>query len=277
MRLFRSFFRISLATIFWFIVISVLWVGLLGLANPPVTWIMVEQSNEQGQISRTTVGLEEIARNLPLSVIASEDQRFMTHNGFSWDAMRKAMEKNKKGKRIKGGSTISQQTAKNVFLVARPKLCAEGTGGLVHAAHRTSGPRSGSFEVYLNVAEMGKGVFGAEAAAQHCFSRPASSLHRHQAALITATLPSPRRFSCTNPSGDIRGRQQWVLRQMDNVGDVLDPEVGAPKGATNARNSADREREVRTQANQAPSRKFHAPISRVISPLSTSDAPLGGW
>ncbi len=176
MRLFRSFFRISLATIFWFIVISVLWVGLLGLANPPVTWIMVEQSNEQGQISRTTVGLEEIARNLPLSVIASEDQRFMTHNGFSWDAMRKAMEKNKKGKRIKGGSTISQQTAKNVFLWPGRNYVRKGLEAWFTMLIETLWSKERILEVYLNVAEMEKGVFGAETAAQHCFNRPASKL-----------------------------------------------------------------------------------------------------
>ena len=225
MRLFRSFFRISLATIFWFIVISVLWVGLLGLANPPVTWIMVEQSNEQGQISRTTVGLKEIARNLPLSVIASEDQRFMTHNGFSWDAMRKAMEKNKKGKRIKGGSTISQQTAKNVFLWPGRNYVRKGLEAWFTLLIETFWSKERILEVYLNVAEMGKGVFGAEAAAQHCFNRPASKLTSPQCALITATLPSPRRYSCSKPSAYLRNRQQWVLRQMRNVGDVLDPEV----------------------------------------------------
>jgi membrane peptidoglycan carboxypeptidase len=89
-------------------------------------------------------------------------------------------------------------------------------------------------------------VFGAEAAAQRCFSRPASKLTRQQAALITATLPAPRRFSCSNPSGYIRGRQQWVLRQMDNVGDVLDPEVLARRKAAIEREEQRRsEREVR--------------------------------
>ena len=80
-------------------------------------------------------------------------------------------------------------------------------------------------EVYLNVAETGKGVFGVEAAAQRCFDRPASRLTAAQAALITATLPAPRRFNCSRPSGYITGRQQWVMRQMRNIGDVLDPEV----------------------------------------------------
>ena len=225
MRAFRKFIRVALSTAFWFVVISILWVGLLGFIDPPVSWVMVDQAREQGHISRATVGLQDISRNLPLSVIASEDQRFMTHNGFSWDAMRKAMEKNKKGKRIKGGSTISQQTAKNVFLWPGRNYVRKGLEAWFTLLIETFWSKERILEVYLNVAEMGKGVFGAEAAAQHCFNRPASKLTSPQCALITATLPSPRRYNCSKPSAYVRNRQQWVLRQMRNVGDVLDPEV----------------------------------------------------
>jgi len=177
------------------------------------------------------VDLEDIARSMPLSVIASEDQRFMTHHGFSWEAMRKALEKNKSAKRIKGGSTISQQTAKNVFLWPGRTYLRKGLEAWFTLLIETLWSKERILEVYLNVAEMGKGVFGAEAAAQRCFNRPASKLSREQAALITATLPAPRRFNCASPSGYVRGRQQWVLRQMYNVGDVLDPEVLARRKA----------------------------------------------
>lgn len=221
----RSFFKRSFAVLCWFILISILWVGLLGFVNPPVTWVMVDQAKEQGGISRNNVNLNEIARNLPLSVIASEDQRFMTHNGFSFEAMRKALEKNKKGKRIKGGSTISQQTAKNVFLWPGRNYVRKGLEAWFTLLIETFWTKERILEVYLNVAEMGKGVFGAEAAAQRCFNRPASKLTAPQCALITATLPSPRRYSCTRPSNYVRNRQQWVQRQMRNVGDVLDPDV----------------------------------------------------
>lgn len=225
MALFRKFIRVSSAAVLWFVMVSVLWVALLGIIDPPVSWVMVAQAKEQGQISRTTVGLKDISRNLPLSVIASEDQRFMTHNGFSWDAMRKAMEKNKKGKRIKGGSTISQQTAKNVFLWPGRNYVRKGLEAWFTLLIETFWSKERILEVYLNVAEMGKGIFGAEAAAQNCFNRPASKLTAPQCALITATLPSPRRYSCSKPSAYVWNRQQWVLRQMSNVGDVLDPEV----------------------------------------------------
>jgi monofunctional glycosyltransferase len=227
----RRFFRWSVAVAFWFIVVSALWAGLLGIVDPPVTWVMAQQSREQDSFSRVQVDLEEIARSMPLSVIASEDQRFMTHHGFSWEAMRKALERNKGAKRIKGGSTISQQTAKNVFLWPGRTYLRKGLEAWFTVLIETLWTKERILEVYLNVAEMGKGVFGAEAAAQRCFNRPASKLSREQAALITATLPAPRRFNCASPSGYIRGRQQWVLRQMYNVGDVLDPEVLARRKA----------------------------------------------
>ncbi len=231
MRSLRLVARWVLAISFWFVVVSVLWVGLLGIVDPPVTWIMVGQSHEQGTIDRRQVDLRDVARSMPLSVIASEDQRFMTHSGFSWEAMRKALERNKKGKRIKGGSTISQQTAKNVFLWPGRTYVRKALEAWFTVLIEVLWTKERILEVYLNVAEMGKGVFGAEAAAQTCFGRPAARLSREQAALITATLPAPRRFSCSRPSGYLRGRQQWVLRQMRNVGDVLDPEVLAKRKA----------------------------------------------
>lgn len=244
----RTFLRWGVAVAFWFVVISVLWVGLLGIVDPPVTWVMAQQSNEQEEFSRIQADLSDISRNLPLSIIASEDQRFMTHGGFSWEAMRKALERNKTAKRIKGGSTISQQTAKNVFLWPGRTYLRKGLEAWFTVLMEALWTKERILEVYLNVAEMGKGVFGAEAAAQRCFSRSAAKLTKEQSALITATLPAPRRFSCSRPSGYIRKRQQWVLRQMYNVGDVLDPEVLA-------RRKAAIEREERRKAEREERRK----------------------
>ncbi len=225
MRFVRTTINMMLASLLWFVIVSVLWVGLLGIVDPPVTWVMADQAGEQEEFSRIPVDLKDISRSLPLSVIASEDQRFMTHNGFSWDAMRKALERNKTAKRIKGGSTISQQTAKNAFLWPGRTYVRKGLEAWFTVLIEALWTKERILEVYLNIAEMGKGVFGAEAAAQRCFNRPASKLTKEQCALITATLPSPRRYNCSKPSSYVRGRQQWVLRQMRNVGDVLDPEV----------------------------------------------------
>lgn len=244
-------FRWGAAAAFWSIVVSVCWVGLLGIVDPPVTWVMAQQANEQEEFSRFQADLGDISRNLPLSIIASEDQRFMTHHGFSWEAMKKALEKNKNAKRIKGGSTISQQTAKNVFLWPGRTYLRKGLEAWFTVLMELFWTKERILEVYLNVAEMGKGVFGAEAAARSCFDRPASKLTREQSALITATLPAPRRFSCSRPSGYIRKRQQWVLRQMYNVGDVLDPEVLAKRKAAI-------EREEKRKAEREERRKRRA-------------------
>lgn len=225
----RSFFRWLFASAFWFIVISASWAALLGMLNPPVTWVMIEQAHENGSVQRLSRPLEEMARAMPLAVISSEDQRFMTHSGFSWEQIKRAMEKNRKGKRIKGASTISQQTAKNVFLWPGRNYARKGLEAWFTVLIEALWTKERILEVYLNVAEMGKGVFGAEAAARHCFGRPALKLTPQQAALIASTLPSPRRFSCIVPSGYLLHRQQWVLRQMRNVGDVLDPKVLAKR------------------------------------------------
>ena len=233
------------AAVLWFVVITASWVGLMGLVNPPVTWVMAAQARELGGIQRTDRALEEMARAMPLAVISSEDQRFMTHYGFSTEQIKRALgmkepgfslieflqalfddeRKSKRGRGLKGASTISQQTAKNVFLWPGRTRLRKALEAWFTVLIEALWTKERILEVYLNVAETGKGTFGAEAAAQRCFGRSAAKLSPAQATLITATLPAPRRFSCGAPSGYVQGRQQWVLRQMRNVGDVLDPEV----------------------------------------------------
>ena len=227
MRLLKSFFRILFAIVFWTVFVTALWVALLGVVDPPVTWAMVVQSKEQKEFHRTSVDLEDISRSFPLAVIASEDQRFFHHFGFEWERIKKAIQYNeaKKGKRVRGASTISQQTAKNVFLWPGRTYIRKGLELWFTLLVETLWTKERILEVYLNVAEMGKGVFGAEAAAQKCFNRPASKFSPLQCALITATLPAPRRFNCERPSAYVSKRAQWVLRQMRNIGDQMDPEV----------------------------------------------------
>lgn len=221
----RRILRTVLAICLWFIVVSVLWVLLLRFVDPPVTRIMVEQAHEQGRLERTIVPLSSMARAIPLAVIASEDQRFMLHNGFSWDAIQRAMESNTKGKRVKGASTISQQTAKNVFLWHGRTWLRKGLEVWFTVLIEIFWSKERILEVYLNIVELGKGVFGVEAAAQHCYGVSAKQLSKERAAMLAVALPAPRRYNCRKPGGYMQGRQQWVLRQMRNVGDVLDPEV----------------------------------------------------
>lgn len=249
----RNLIKFIGALLFWWVVITASWVALLGIAKAPVTFTMIQQRLEQGTIQRANKSLEEIARPLPLAIIASEDQRFMTHHGFSTEQIKRSLgmkepgfsfvefvqsvakkdpaRTTKRGKRTKGASTISQQTAKNVFLWPGRSMTRKGLEAWFTVLIETLWTKQRILEVYLNVAEMGKGVFGAEAAARHCFGKSASRLVTSEAAIIAATLPAPRRFSCTSPSGYLRGRQQWILRQMSNVGDVLDPEVLAKRKA----------------------------------------------
>ena len=183
------------ATAFWCVVVSVLWVLLLGAVDPPVTWIMVQQSNEQKDFARTWKDLDEISLWMPLAVIASEDQKFMDHNGFDMEALEKAWaeyDKPKRRSKLKGASTISQQTAKNVFLWDGRTLLRKGIEAWFTLLIETFWNKERILEVYLNVAETGAGRFGAEAAAQHCFGKPAAKLSQSQTALIAVLLPSPR-------------------------------------------------------------------------------------
>lgn len=221
----KTIFRSIAVAAFWTIIVSVLWVALLGAIDPPVTWHMADRSQHHSPLRRTSVPLKAIARNLPLAVIASEDQRFMVHNGFAWEAMREAMEKNRKGGRVKGASTITQQTAKNVFLWHGRNYFRKALEAWFTVLIEILWTKERILEVYLNTAEMGRGVFGAEAAAQHCFNRSATKLTAAQCALLAATLPDPIRYNCRKPGPYIQQRQHWVLRQMRNIGDVLDPEV----------------------------------------------------
>jgi len=213
----------------WSALLSMLWVLLLAVADPPVTWVMAEQSLAVESFSRQWKALEEISRSMPLAVIASEDQKFFEHHGFDMEAIEKAMAYNerKKGKRVRGASTISQQVAKNVFLWPGRSWLRKGFEVWFTILIETFWTKERIMEVYLNVAETGKGRFGVEAAAQACFKRPAAGLSQAQAALIAVTIPAPRRYSCTSPGPYTRSRQRWVIRNMNNIGDVLDPEVRA--------------------------------------------------
>jgi len=223
----RTVFRWLFASALWTIVVSVLWVLLLGAIDPPVTWVMAEQAGEQKEFRRHWRDLEEISRDMPLAVMAAEDQKFMEHFGFDMEAIRKAMDFNarKKGKRVKGASTISQQTAKNVFCWPGRTFVRKGLEAWFTVLIEVFWTKERIVEVYLNVAETGKGRFGVEAASLHCFGKPAARLSRSQAALIAAVLPSPRRFDCARPSSYVARRQSWIIRQMNNLGDLFDPAV----------------------------------------------------
>jgi len=161
--------------------------------------------------------VQEISPHLPMAVIASEDNRFATHNGFDFIEIRKAMKENEKRKRKRGASTISQQTAKNVFLWPQSSWLRKGFEVYFTWMIELFWSKKRIMTVYLNSIEMGKGIYGAQAAARYKFHTTAAKLTAGQCALIAATLPNPLRFDSANPSSYIRKRQGQILRLMKLV------------------------------------------------------------
>jgi monofunctional biosynthetic peptidoglycan transglycosylase len=208
----------------WFFGISILLVVLFKWIPVPFTPLMITRAIEQkmdGQemtCSHDWVPLEDISVNLQKAVIASEDGNFLKHNGFDFKAMQKAFKNNNRGKKLKGGSTISQQTAKNVFLWQGRSYIRKGLEAYFTFLIELVWGKERIMEVYLNSIEMGKGVYGAEAAAEHWYRTDAKNLTKIQAAGIAAILPNPRKYKATNSSSYIEKRKGKIVRVMNHVG-----------------------------------------------------------
>ena len=164
------------------------------------------------------VPLEEIAPSLGAAVIAAEDQNFADHFGFDWQAIEKAVQHNEKSRRKRGASTVSQQTAKYLFLWSSRSWTRKGLEAWFTLLIEAGWSKKRILEVYLNIVEFGDGVYGAEAAARTFFGKPAKRLTPSEAALLAAVLPNPRKFHANAPSDYIRGRQSWILNQMRQLG-----------------------------------------------------------
>lgn len=202
---------------------SVSWVILAAFIPVYVTPLMFIRSVEamvDGNApvnEKTWVPLSEISPNMVQAVVASEDNLFLEHNGFSIDDIFKAVEHNKKGKRIRGGSTISQQTAKNVFLWPNRSYVRKGLEAYFTVLIELIWSKERIMEVYLNIVETGTGVYGVEAASQKFFNKSAAKLTKSQAALIAASLPNPRKFKIDNPSSYMLKRKAKILSVMRNI------------------------------------------------------------
>lgn len=161
------------------------------------------------------VPIDEISEHLPVAVMASEDQRFLLHHGFDYNAIEKAAKRNIRGGKHKlGASTISQQTAKNVFLWPGRSWVRKGFEVYFTALTELLWSKQRIMEVYLNSIEMGDGIYGADAVAEYNFGKKAEDLSRSDCALIAATLPNPRKFSSKNPGSYMRKRQRQILSNM---------------------------------------------------------------
>lgn len=207
------------------ILVSVLAVACLRWINPLFTAFMAEAqvaawvSRDPRYVLRHSwVDLDRISPNLPLAVVASEDQKFPEHWGFDVAAIEKAYALNQHSHKVRGASTISQQVAKNLFLWSGRSYFRKGLEAYFTVLIETLWPKRRILEMYLNVAEFGYGIYGAEAAAQRFFHKPASRLTRADAAVLAAVLPNPLHFSAAAPSRYVQQRREWILGQMQALG-----------------------------------------------------------
>lgn len=184
---------------------------------PPVTLLMMTRLFEGEGLHVRWRGLNDMTPDLVDAVIAAEDARFCEHDGFDFEAIEEAMEENARGGRVRGASTITQQTAKNVFLWPGRDWIRKGLEAGYTVLIEAIWPKRRIVEVYLNVAEMGPGVYGAEAAARHWFGKSASELTRTEAARLAAILPNPREYNASNPGPYVRRRTRSILGNMGTI------------------------------------------------------------
>ena len=204
-------------TIYVLILANILFIIWGKFFNPPITITQIGGLLEYGKLHRDYISYDEMGNNIKKAVLASEDQKFFDHNGFDYDAIEKAYKDNEKGKRIKGGSTISQQTAKNVFLWQGRSWVRKGLEAVYTFIIELVWGKDVILERYLNSIEMGQGVFGVEAASKYYFGKSAKDLTKSEAAWIAAVLPNPKKYDPKNPSAYLRKKHSWIMRQMNNV------------------------------------------------------------
>ena len=206
-----------LAIQFWFVVHIWYWAG----RNPDTTAFMLSrlerlrEKNPKAALRQQWVPYQRISLHLKRAIIAAEDAKFLDHEGFDWEAIQKAYEKNlKKGRIVSGGSTISQQLAKNLFLSGERSWLRKGEEAVITWMLERVMSKRRILELYLNVAEWGDGVFGAEAAARYHFGLPAAALGPEQSAFLAVILPSPRRYEKARLTPYIAGRIETILARM---------------------------------------------------------------
>ena len=211
----------------WFFLISICSVLIFRFIPVPVTPLMLIRLTDQigagkpMKLRKDWVSKDNISNYLQLAVVCTEDQNFLTHHGFDIKAIEKAIEHNKRSKRKRGASTISQQTAKNLFLWEGRSWVRKGLEVYFTFLIETFWSKERIMEVYLNIIEMGDGVYGAEAASQEYFNKSAKQISMGEAATIACLLPSPIRYSKIRKSGYIQGRKAWTVRQMGYWGGKL--------------------------------------------------------
>lgn len=208
----------------WFVGLSVASVMSLWLIDPPLWGVRLERallppSRYPDEVRHEWVDLDEISRNMQLAVIAAEDQRYPDHWGFDLNAMAAAFKHNERSSRVRGASTLSQQTAKNLYLCSWRSYIRKALEAWFTLLMELLLSKERILEIYLNIVEFGPGIYGVEAASQHYFHTSAARLSSHQAALLAAVLPNPYRFNASAPSRYVQRRANWIAQQMRQLGD----------------------------------------------------------
>ena len=223
----RRFWRtLWIAAIAW-LALTWLLVLLLRFVPPPTSAFMLERSfaalrnGERGYATKYHwVAAENVSRELPIALLAGEDQKFPTHHGFDVQAIADALDEADEGERLRGASTISQQTAKNLFLWGGRSFVRKGLEAYFTVLLEITWPKRRILEVYMNVVEFGDGIYGADAAAREFFRKPPSQLTAHESALLTAVLPNPRKLRVDRPSPYVLHHAEWVERQVRQLGGI---------------------------------------------------------
>lgn len=203
--------------IYIILVINILSIAWGKFFNPIITWTQIEAFLQYQKLNREYISSNEMGNLIKKAVIASEDQNFYNHNGFDFKAIEQAIEYNQKGKKIRGGSTISQQTAKNIFLWNGRSWLRKGLEvGYTFIIEKLWG-KDIILERYLNSIEMGQGVFGVEAASKYYFKKSAKNLTKTEAAWIAVILPNPKNYDPKNPTPSLKKKHKWIISQMNNI------------------------------------------------------------
>ena len=208
-----------------FVLLTTLQVLVLRFVDPPFTafmlarqWQAAGEGDWRFRVAYDWRDRDDIAAHLPVAVVAAEDQNFARHHGFDFEAIAKARRNNARGGRVRGASTISQQLAKNLFLWSGRSWLRKGIEAWYTLLLETLWPKSRILEVYVNVAEFGDGVYGAQAAARSYFGKDAARLSTAEAARLAAVLPNPKRYSAARPGPYVQRRTRAIQRQMRYIG-----------------------------------------------------------
>ncbi|MEO8232132.1 MAG: monofunctional biosynthetic peptidoglycan transglycosylase [Ignavibacteriota bacterium] len=221
-----SIFKWILKFAIIFFISTILLVFLMRWINPVTSSIMIQRQisaffhGEFELINYHWVDYDDVSKYMPIAIVAAEDQNFPNHFGFDFKQIEKALKENKRGKRVRGASTITQQVAKNLFLWEGKNFVRKGIEAYFTLLIELLWDKQRILEVHMNIAEMGDKIFGVGTASVAYFKKSASKLTIAQAALLASVLPNPKKYSAIKPSGYVRGRQNWIIRQINSLGGV---------------------------------------------------------